>query len=764
MDGESIPLRPLSGNEPSQAAEDEDLPTPRGEQQSFLDGRTVRDQVRSQGDDSVIKKGDASDSGPTALLHRSSYALLLASLYAALAIFTWASTCILSFRPLSTNSYGFNVNSYSKLTYLQIHRLYVTNDRVYEAIRIFQGIVDILTIPVTSAVCAKAAVIFTQHSTAKSALTLRQTMVLADNSWTDPEVVSKLFLKGSKRYLSSFLVFAILLHVLGGILSPLRGYFVGQETIGTPTGPQDIFDMCSISDHFPQIDGGLYDNSVTVLARAAMASTSLTDQQSRLWQGNSSSCNLLNETDLPLGSVCDSGGATFNNFSLLGDPFLAQLPFGYNTGLVKQYLPRINSTATMKTITDSSTYPQNCGTGSNQFRVSYSGASSDRESYYAFEACMPADLSQSPWRNTVKRQDFSEILYLNITTFGTLNSDVQHDLYEVTMDTTAGFFELPNYTNKTSGPLLIDGPPYYCGDDCVTEDGSIQGGTGKQTAGSTGRVRRQATTNSSDLLALESIPNKGPLLTIAMALFGEASFIANRVFLPEYYLASKFDNYSASPYFSRVDPWHCQEMVPFARLIGTWTDTDSPGLDNELFECSRNNIESTDDLVGIIVEYLQLFQYGNERVQNAFNAAAFLANEAWLLNPPPSPGTCTLQLSYDPGANAQKPAIKSPGVPVISTLLGIYLLGLFAVAFYSALTPSWTTQLDAFAMMRIGAAISEEVPLKVVDDTKNVHILDRTPGYFGDASGGVGNVGELGLGVHTPLARRRKYRSYDVGN
>ncbi|KAF8815774.1 hypothetical protein BYT27DRAFT_7192152 [Phlegmacium glaucopus] len=82
------------------------------------------------------------------------------------------------------------------------------------------------------------------------------------------------------------------------------------------------------------------------------------------------------------------------------------------------------------------------------------------------------------------------------------------------------------------------------------------------------------------------------------------------------------------------------------------------------------------------------------------------------------------------------------------------------MSLYSTWTPCWTDQLDAFAMMRIGAAIAESIPFRVANTTDRIKILDETPGWVGDATEGKGKVGELGIGAPTPLRGRRNYACY----
>ena len=49
------------------------------------------------------------------------------------------------------------------------------------------------------------------------------------------------------------------------------------------------------------------------------------------------------------------------------------------------------------------------------------------------------------------------------------------------------------------------------------------------------------------------------------------------------------------------------------------------------------------------------------------------------------------------------------GILVISVLLGTFLASFLGLIIYSAVSPRWTAQLDAFAMLRIGASIADKV-------------------------------------------------------
>jgi len=147
---------------------------------------------------------------PSAGLHRSSYVIYLVLLYAALAVFAWVVTCVQTYRPLTVGHYGVDVGDSG---YTQA--LYTRNEQYFRASRVIQAIVGVVTIPLTSAVCSKAAVAFIQRRKQSLGFSMRQLMVLADKGWTDPNVLGRVMFAGWKRYGSSFLLAAILLNLLG---------------------------------------------------------------------------------------------------------------------------------------------------------------------------------------------------------------------------------------------------------------------------------------------------------------------------------------------------------------------------------------------------------------------------------------------------------------------------------------------------------------------------------------------------------------------
>lgn len=426
------------------------------------------------------------------------------------------------------------------------------------------------------------------------------------------------------------------------------------------------------------------------------------------------------------------------------NPFLAQVPSSFNTGLITQFAPRLNSTATVDRDLDESDFPQDCQSKKNSFNVAYNYSEGDPAfqgyMHFSIEACMPEDQTLPKWINTRSRQDFEEILYLNITTHGTSLTDygAGHTLSRVKVKTTAGFFELPNYAHTDPGPLLENGPAEACGNDC------------------TGQVpKRQASYNTTTMLNVESVPNKGPLLTTALALFGEGSFIADRFYNWESYISARIlANVSQVPY-------HCQEVVPFSGLMATALAQDADFVGNEVAQCADNELFHQYDVYRQIFDYLQFFQDDSAQLGGAFTAAAYLANEAWLLHPTGGSSGCSITITIDHGTESRKPHISQAGIITISILLSVFLLSLLAIALYSSHSPRWTSQLNSFAMIRIGASIADQVPLKFVNNVDNVRLLDDLSGTMGSETSDAGIADDLKLGGLKHLARDTLYSSID---
>jgi hypothetical protein len=238
-----------------------------------------------------------------------------------------------------------------------------------------------------------------------------------------------------------------------------------------------------------------------------------------------------NSTDDGLPLWCQRvGGITLGNVSTLPSPWLAQLQSPYNTGLIKQFLPRFNFTVTRENVTADS-MPKKCANLPGAFHVRYPklgvvdwmGSGN-----WSIEICMPANQNSTPWKSTRLRQDFTEELYLNILVVGyelgfPSEPQTEGGTFKITSHTTAGYFELPNYINGgKAGPLLTGDPSDHGGLDCYAQGTSetpiYDHNITPRSVNITGGVMNESYT----ALSLDAVANKGPLLTVALALLTTA--------------------------------------------------------------------------------------------------------------------------------------------------------------------------------------------------------------------------------------------------
>jgi hypothetical protein len=423
-------------------------------------------------------------------MHRSTYVLWLVFFYAALVLFSWIVICKLSYHPLTFDRYGTpwlpkrEVNTrLSGAEYAQMK--FQQNERWYKAAQVVQSITGVLTIPLTSAVCSSAAVIYLQQCPGKRtpSFTLRQLIVLADKGWTNIPTIFSLLTGGWTHNFSLFLAWAVVLIILGAIMSPIQQIFLSTETFKVPTNSQYIWGLFDIPRMVSSYTRDPLLSSVPVV-RMSLASAAGSDISPQLWTRTPSCNGFGDSTDS--GAACTMGGSSWGNMSTLSDPFIAELTKDSNTGLMQQFLPRLNSTARFENISAAS-FPTNCDTIPGAFSIRQSnspGVSINDETYeWAVHACMPADLRTSPWKQTRARQDFKEELFLNISLSPALllarhgyvpRERPVSEYFRVTTNTTGGYFELPNYANgQKPGPLLVNDPDKSCGENCARQNSEI---------------------------------------------------------------------------------------------------------------------------------------------------------------------------------------------------------------------------------------------------------------------------------------------------
>lgn len=386
-----------------------------------------------------------------------------------------------------------------------------------------------------------------------------------------------------------------------------------------------------------------------------------------------------------------------------------------------QFMPRINSSITFAPVPQTAV-PENCDTLSGAYYVEYTY----NETLLNLQVCMPDDISVSPWKATRDRQDISEQMFLNIN-YGTPVSPATDDrnpsniTLKLLVNTTLGYFELPNYNNSgIAGPLLAKDPH----DTCLDNDSHCL---------SQWVFRRSLQLNESDSsFAIGRIANQGPLAMIAAAMFDPGSFIATQ--LPQKVIDP--------PRALIRGPGIPCTLAPLILLLG----------DLILNPCYPETL-AADDGYEYVSSWLANF-YDTDAMGDALHAAVILASQVWLTSV-----TGSLTVWYDLGQDSERPKISSAGVIILSIMLAIDLALLLALATYVSFSHTWTSDFNSAAMMRLGAARAEEFPLMISSregKRETEEVLGQIPGWVGDARPD-DEVGVLAVGAIAPLRPGRKY-------
>lgn len=673
--------------------------------------------------------------GHSATLHRSGLILFITVLFAALAVYSWVILAILSVRPFSARSWQENTSSKSRSKNLG----WSYDASLYRSARVIQSILAVVILPWTSAVCAHAAVIYMQHQKDSMGLTMRQVMALADRRWLDISWLSDAFGGTWKQNGSSLLILAIILHFLGAIIYPIQSIVVNPKIIHVPIS---VNDMGSVGDLAEQSDYYHSSSGTDVLrTRAALLNADVHTFQPQLWQ---------RMQDQPL--------SNFKNFSAMTDPFYAQIPHGFHTGVLQQFAMRINSSATSRSI-QAEEFPSGCSQDFSGFFANYSSLYMDGSSQETWTviACMPNVTSKSPWVETRNRQDFSELLYLNVSV---QDESIERTpaggaLYEINLRTTAGYFELPNFMNNgTPGPLLESDPTPNCGTNCETQTYHY---SYYQRARRDGNIIGNATNYISQDVPWSPwfFDNKGPLLTTALALFGPGSFLET-FFASSSILQSSFKDANLE---SDNESTGCLELAP---LMSLFSATQGQYVAQDT--CVSIYLNTYSNAHRIIAKWLLTIYDSAWNHPNIFTTAAFLSNKQWVESLQP-----IYAIYRDSGVEMEIPDISLAGLIVVSIFLGPYLLLLLALCCYGSWAPRWTQRLDSFAMLRFGAALGDGVfPMLLAYDMKGVKELDEIPGVIRDVGpitdDAVIPINRIGLWGGKPLHNLRRYECYEADN
>lgn len=227
-----------------------------------------------------------------------------------------------------------------------------------------------------------------------------------------------------------------------------------------------------------------------------------------------------------------------------------------------------------------------------------------------------------------------------------------------------------------------------------------------------------------------SNPLQGPLTVSVFALFGPDTFFSARA-------NSTFTNLTIAN-----DTTSCTDPVPLSFLL--WDDF---GGQYELPPCA-NTTNAT--YFAELTEWLSVFlnvkaaryarpgeNYMNKTITTALRAGIIYAEQSILSQAAAQPVWHRTLLEAS-GVEMRKPSVTNTSIILISVILALHLIGLWVLAIFAMSVPTWTRSLDSWALIRMGAAISEEahadLPLLSNIRADEAEILDHMEGWVGESS------------------------------
>ncbi|USP75253.1 hypothetical protein yc1106_02527 [Curvularia clavata] len=645
-------------------------------------------------------------------------ALWVLALYVPILVVPWALTCVLAYHPLDLPSYIQTDFTESNVS---------TQRCIVNALAVLNSLVSVVTIPLVSALVAQAAVVYTQRRRKNQTISISQTFALADGGWSNPSVLYEAWPpwkirttgNGAKARQSGsgsgFLWLAALFVFICSIQQPIREGFVttGQILVMTTKDDPAASQIFSLRrgrymplgfDPEPDDMSTIPEGAVVQRLENSLASLSSSEVPTHLWP------DLQNMAPFELKEV-----PQMKQLGPWAQPasgfFVAALPNGTTTGILRHRAMRLNSTVRCNEIEQSS-FPSTCA-GENPFTSNFS--SSGR---FGVRICVPGQRGKFPWQLSRSRQDTVEDIFVDANSTDTNQAPVSYTQH-CTVKTTRGYFELGSDRNGgIYGPLLeqwVEPDPLaqkakfndYLSDFWRDGNKLEVDEQGQVVSSYEGRWRRP-----SEVDKLTDIPgwplpgyieadwpvgpafNKsnmtmaGPLMTSAVTLFGENSLFA---------AANESNNSTASLVLEQT----CRlNRLPFSAFRNY----------RDYAAACESNMSDDEKLLQIMKKFIDVLFSDWVFTERYLSASVFHANEAMLVQTSQKTSGCTARTLFSsPGTYIPKPEVSLTGIIIISALLLLELIGLAYLAWYIYQVPTWTAMLDALAIARITNSLDKGV-------------------------------------------------------
>ncbi|KAF2140108.1 uncharacterized protein K452DRAFT_299507 [Aplosporella prunicola CBS 121167] len=628
--------------------------------------------------------------------------------YIPVLVIPWVLTCILAYHPLNASSYYIQAGGLSPDQVSSVSSTII-------AIRVLNSVASVATIPVIGAVLAQAAVVYTQKRKSDQSLTLRQTLALADRGWGDIGVLWDALRgdRGRAGAASLFLWFAALLIVIGAVQQPLQQLLVRFDDTLVLTS-QDNSTSNHISGYDPEpSDLEKMPQGLGVSEVAASLGTA-SDQEifSQIWPEYTGADNAT--------AVKSADSQTFRWYShdnqtagLNRTYFVSALPNGTTTGVLRQHAMRFNSSVKCEHV---SGIPSPCS-GSRPFEASLS-----MPGVLNISLCAPGAYGESPWNLSRNRQDITEHLYLDV--YVPCSKDIIQNRNQAanftlrcTSNTTRGYFELGNYRNNyTHGPLLETWPTPE--NMSKNYNDKLRGTLGdRPTELDHGRYNRTGWDVDSlpDPFGTRNLNMSGPLMTSALAMFGNQSF---------FHLAANHTNATSIRTKTEICKYY---SLPLARLLPQWHDD---------FQHFCGDADSEKQPRGALAQLVNgwVFNFNDtDGAEQAFEAGMFFATKALLTQTVDATRAWgAREIQSAPGAMVIKPNVSLAVIIVISIIIFLQICGLAYAVWYIYQVRTWTVTLNGTAMARVGAGMDKsEMPPMGMLMRKDLDTLNDVDGLVG---------------------------------
>ncbi|KAM0550774.1 hypothetical protein ACHAPJ_008637 [Fusarium lateritium] len=551
-------------------------------------------------------------------------------------------------RPITRSSYIDQAGSLAPRDVNDINRWRV-------AVSVLTSIAGILGIPIVSGLLAHGAVVYSQRRSVGQKLSVLQLFTLADRQWLNPTILWQA--PSDSRCLQSSLylwsaAFLILIKIIAWDSEPISLNFCPQNLIVQKTSQKII-------------------------------SATRDDTQPYMW------------SDTPHPNRTNDNRQTLKWHYAEGDRpyFVSSVANGTSTGVYRHHAVRMDSKAKCY---QEKGFPDRCK-GDRPFEASFS------QGDLKIDICVEGSYDTVPWSTSRDKQEHSERLWLS------LNWDREEYLsdsnYSLRCESVSrrGWFELPSYANDgVVGPLLDEWPSEWTlahhYNDYYVDGSSREKQYPEKEVPNEDMIEPDMHQNSViDAFNTEAFKTPGPLMTAALAIFGNTTF---------FHAARVANDESQNQTIIHM----CEQPAfPFRALFSGFL---VPWCSK--FYRREYSDESLPPIETIIGQYFDGFSDGKVTEQ-ALEMAMFFANEALLTTSARKRDADYINwqrvgarpIYFNAGSVVTKPKKDMAAVICITILIGLQVVGLCLLMGFILRTPTWTNTLDADALAQIGGQLKE---------------------------------------------------------